>query len=207
MTNFLFIRHAAHDYLGRAMAGRLPGVHLNDLGRAQARHLGEKLSLLPIDAVFSGPLERARETAEPIGHRLDVPVHVVEEFTEIAVGEWTDRAFSDLPSEPRWSHFNSFRSSTAPPRGELMLEVQVRVIRKLYELRDRHQFVVIVTHGDVIRSVLAHFLGVHLDLFQRIEIDPGSLSLFELGDNFVRVRLMNAPSSGSPLELSPVRHQ
>ena len=83
-----------------------------------------------------------------------------------------------------------------------MLEVQARAVRKLMELRAQHEFVAIVTHGDVIRTTFAHFLGVHLDLFQRIEIDPASLSLLELGENFARVRLLNASSSGSPLELT-----
>ena len=207
MTNFLFIRHGAHDYLGRAIAGSRPGVHLNERGRAQAAHLAEKLSLLPIDAIYSGPLERVRETAEPIAAARNLPLQVADEFTEIGLGDWTDRAFTDLAGEQLWGHYNSFRSSTTAPGGELMLEVQARVVRKLVALRERHQFVVIVTHGDVIRTALAHFLGVHLDLFQRIEVDPASLSLVELGENFVSVRLLNAPSAGSPLELPVVRRQ
>lgn len=207
MTNFLFIRHAAHDYLGRAIAGRLAGVHLNERGCAQAEHLAEKLSLLPIDAVFSGPLERARETAEPIARQFNLPIQIAEEFTEIEFGDWTDRAFANLNDVSEWRHFNTFRSSTAPPNGELMLEVQTRVLRKLSELRVQHSFVAIVSHGDAIRATLAHFLGVPLDLFQRIEIDPASLSLVECGDDYVRVRLLNAPSTGSPLELPAIRHQ
>lgn len=205
-TNFLFVRHGAHDYLGRAMAGRIAGVHLNEFGRQQADHLAEKLSQLPIDAVYSGPLERVRETAEPIARKFDLPLQVDEAFNEIAVGEWEDRDFAELGEEPLWRRFNSFRSSTAPAGGELMLEVQARALRKLDELRG-HQFVVIVSHGDVIRAVMAHFLGTHLDLFFRIEIDPASLSLLEFGEDFAAVRLLNAPSTGSPLVLPSVRHQ
>jgi broad specificity phosphatase PhoE len=203
---FLFVRHGAHDYLGRAIAGRIPGVHLNADGRAQAEHLAEKLSLLPIDAIYSGPLERVRETAEPICRKSNLPLNVAEEFTEVAVGEWNDRTFADLAGEEHWQHFNSFRSSTAPPNGELMLEVQARVLRKLTALRGQHQFVLIVTHGDVVRVTFAHFLGMPLDLLFRIEIDPASLSLLELGANFAHVRLLNAPSTGSPLELPTRRH-
>ena len=207
MANFLFIRHGAHDYLGRAIAGSRPGVHLNDLGRKQAEHLVEKLSLVRIDAIYSGPLERVRETAEPLCRARNLPLQVADEFTEIGLGDWTDRTFTDLAAEQLWGHYNSFRSSTTAPQGELMLEVQARVVRKLTELRRLHDFAVIVTHGDVIRTAFAHFLGVHLDLFQRMEVDPASLSLLELGDNFVYVRLLNAPSTGSPLELPAVRHQ
>ena len=207
MANFLFIRHGAHDYLGRAIAGSRPGVHLNELGQRQAEHLTDKLSLLNIDAIYSGPLERVRETAEPLCHARNLPLQVADEFTEIGLGDWIDRTFTDLAAEQLWGHYNSFRSSTTAPQGELMLEVQARVVRKLTELRRQHESVVIVTHGDVIRTAFAHFLGVHLDLFHRIEMDPASLSLLELGDNFVHVRLLNAPSTGSPLELPAVRHQ
>ena len=206
-TNFLFIRHGAHDYLGRAIAGRLPGVHLNELGRKQAEHLAAKLSLLPVDAIYSGPLERVRETAEPICRHFNLPHQVADEFTEIGVGEWQDRPFTELSQLTLWQQINTFRSSTQFPGGELMLEVQVRALRKLNELRGKHRFVVVVTHGDVVRAVMAHFLGMHLDLFLRIEIDPASLSLVEYGDDYAIVRLLNAPSSGSPLELPAVRHQ
>jgi len=206
-TNFLFIRHGAHDYLGRAIAGRLAGVHLNELGRQQAEHLAEKLSLLPVDAIFSGPLERVRETAEPICRQFGLSSQVDEGFTEIGLGGWEDRPFTELAGEPLWDRFNRFRSSTAADGGELMLEVQARAVRKLIELRGQYRFVVIVTHGDVVRAVMAHFLGIHLDLFFRLEIDPASLSLVELGDDFARVRLLNAPGEGSPLVLPAIRHQ
>jgi probable phosphoglycerate mutase len=180
---------------------------LNERGCAEAEHLPEKLSLLPVDAIFSGPLERVRETAEPIARRFNLPLQIADEFTEIGLGDWDDRAFNDLASQEHWRHYNAFRSTTTAPGGELMLEVQARTIRKLIELRDLHRFVVIVTHGDVIRTAFAHFLGVHVDMFQRIEIDPASLSLLELGADFVKVRLLNAPSTGSPLELPAVRHE
>jgi probable phosphoglycerate mutase len=206
-TNFLFIRHGAHDLLGKRIAGRQPGVELNALGLDQAEHLAERVSLLPLDAVYSSPLERARQTAEPICRRRDVPLEIAEEFTEVEFGAWTNSSLADLSSDARWREFNSFRSSVGAPDGELMLDIQARVVRKLTELRATHQFVAIVSHGDVIRATLAHFLGVHLDSFQRIEIDPASLSLVEVGDDFVKVRLMNAPWEGSPLKLPALRHQ
>jgi probable phosphoglycerate mutase len=206
-TNFLFIRHGAHDLLGKRIAGRQAGVHLNRLGEEQAERLAERLSLLPIDAIYSGPLERVRETAEPICRQFNLPLQIAEEFTEVNFGDWTNSTFDELSAAPLWPHFNSFRSSTRPPNGELMLEIQARVLRKLAELRAQHQFVAIVSHGDVIRATLAHFLGVHLDSFQRIEIDPAASSLVEVGDDFVKVRLLNLPCEGSPLVLPAVRHQ
>src|SRR3954447_5131493 len=148
VTTFLFIRHGRHDYLGRAIAGRKAGVYLNADGRKQEEHRAEKLSLLPIDAVLSGPLERVRETAEPIARHFELPLQIADEFTEIGVGDWEDRAFSELSRQPLWNQINAFRSSTAFPNGELMLEVQVRALRKLNELRGQNRFVVVVTHGD-----------------------------------------------------------
>jgi broad specificity phosphatase PhoE len=93
------------------------------------------------------------------------------------------------------------------PGGESMLEVQTRVMRKLYELRDKHQFVAIVTHGDVIRAIVTLVLGMPLDLIHRIEIDPASLTLIELGTDFARVRLLNDPCESTPLRLPATRHQ
>src|SRR3954464_8303596 len=139
VTNFLFIRHGRHDYLGRAIAGRKAGVHLNEDGRREAEHLPEKLSLLPIDAIYSSPMDRVRETAEPTARQFNLPLQIADEFTEIGVGEWEDRAFAELSQQPLWNHINAFRSSTAFPNGELMLEVQVRAIRKLNELRGKHR--------------------------------------------------------------------
>jgi broad specificity phosphatase PhoE len=202
MAHFVFIRHGAHDLLGKRIAGRQSGVHLNATGVEEAERLATRLSLLPIDAIFSGPLERVRETAAPICRQFNLPLSIAEEFTEVDFGDWTNCTLAELNRLPRWRHFNSYRSSTAPPNGELMLEIQTRVLRKLTELMTQHRCVVIVSHGDVIRAVLAHFLGTHLDLFQRIEIDPASISVVECGQDFVRVRLLNAPCAGTPLELS-----
>jgi probable phosphoglycerate mutase len=182
-------------------------VHLNSLGQEQAEHLAERVSRLPIEAVFSGPLERVQETAAPIARRFNLQVQTAEEFTEFDTGEWTNRSFTELAEIPLWRQFNSFRSATRPPGGELMLEVQVRVLQKMREIREQHQFVAIVTHGDVIRAAAAHFLGMQLDLFLRIEFDPASLSIIEWGDDFAHVRLLNAPGEGSALVLPASRHQ
>lgn len=207
MTTFLLIRHAAHDYLGRAIAGRQPGVHLNEVGKQQAEQLAVRLSLLPIDAIYSGPLERARQTAGPVCRRFNLPLQISDEFTEIDFGAWTNCTFAELNDVRQWRHFNSFRSCTAAPGGELMFEVQARMIRKISELRREHECVAIFSHGDPIRATLAHFLGLHLDLFQRIEIDPASISLVEFEEDWVRVSLMNASGEGGPLQLASLRQQ
>jgi probable phosphoglycerate mutase len=108
------------------------------------------------------------------------------------MADWTDKAFSELDGLPKWRNWNAFRGSTAPPGGESMLDVQARVVRQVSELRERHGCVAIFTHGDVIRGALAHFLGLHVDLMARFEIDPGSVSLVQVYDAAVVVRVVNA---------------
>src|SRR5215212_658666 len=117
MTRFLFIRHGAHDLLFNRIAGLQADVHINEAGRKQAEQLATRLSRLPIDAIYSGPLERARETAEPLCRALNLPLQIAEEFTEIDPGEWVNRTFAELNDISGWSDFNSFRSCTTAPGG------------------------------------------------------------------------------------------
>ena len=200
MTRFVFVRHAAHDLLARGViAGRQRDVHLNTVGKKQAQQIAERLSSLPIDAIYSSPLERACETAVPLATMLNLPVQIAEEFNEIDFGAWTNCAFADLAKTPEWQQWNRFRSSAITPGGESMLAVQTRALRKIVELQSCHTCVAIFTHGDIIRAVFAHFLGVHLDLFQRIEIDAASASLIDLGAHHVRVRLVNGTAADTKL--------
>jgi broad specificity phosphatase PhoE len=192
MTNFLFIRHTAHDFLGHKIPGRLPGVHLNAVGVQQAERVGERLSILPIDAIYCSPMQRACETAAPLAKRLEIELEISDAFNEIDMGEWTNKTLSELDGLPEWRSWNGFRSTAVAPGGESMLDVQTRVVSKLSELRERHRCVAIFSHGDVIRGALAHFLGLHLDLMSRLEIDPGSVSLVQLYEDSVVVRLVNA---------------
>jgi probable phosphoglycerate mutase len=204
MTQFLFVRHAAHDLLtAGVICGRQPDVHLNALGKQQAEQIAERLATLPIDAIYCSPLERARETAGPLAAKLGLAVQNAEEFNEIDVGAWTNRTVAELENFPEWQHWNSFRSGAVAPGGESMVAVQARAVGKVSELRTRHSFVTIFTHADIIRAVLAHFLGVHLDLFLRIEIDPASASWIELHEAAVRVRLVNGNVGGPELLPQP----
>jgi broad specificity phosphatase PhoE len=197
MTNFLFIRHTAHDFLGHKIPGRLPGVHLNALGVKQAEQLGERLFILPIDAIYCSPLERACETAAPLAKRLNIEPQVSDAFNEVDMADWTDKTLSELDRLPEWRKWNAFRSSAIPPGGESMLDVQARVFRKVSELRERHRCVAIFSHGDIIRGAVAHFLGLHIDLLARLEIDPGSVTLVQLYETAVVVRVVNANATST----------
>src|SRR5437763_13574677 len=102
MSRFLFIRHTSHDLIGTTIAGRMPGVHLNQSGVTEAEQLAEELASLPIQQIFSGPLERARETAEPLSRRRSVPVQIAPEFDEVNTGDWTGKRFDDLAPRTDW---------------------------------------------------------------------------------------------------------
>jgi len=193
MTTLLLIRHAACDPIGHFIAGRTPGIHLNDAGRHQADALAERLAGVRLDAIYSSPLERARETAECLARRAALPIEVREELGELDFGAWTGMNFQQLASDDRWRRFNTMRGRTRIPGGELMLEVQARVVSLAELARERfpNGRVSFVTHADVLRGLLAHYLGIPLDLMQRFEIAPASVSVLELGTDHVLIKGVN----------------
>jgi probable phosphomutase (TIGR03848 family) len=193
MIRFIFIRHALNDTVGERIAGRMKGVHLNVTGKAQAAALAERLKDVPVDVLYSSPLERALETAKPIAAQLQLPVAVCEDFAEIEYGDWTNCTIDQLKDNPVFHRYNSFRSGTRIPGGELMLEAQARMISGLEKLYSRHQdkTVVVVSHGDLIRAAVTYYAGIPLDLFLRIEISPASVSVVEVYDDSAKILLVN----------------
>lgn len=200
------VRHAMCDGVGTALCGRAPGLSLNVEGRDQAAALAERLRDEELHAIYCSPLERARETAEAIAAPHQLPVCVEPGLNEIDFGEWTGRTMSDLQQLPRWRAFNERRSATRVPGGELMLEVQARMVAAIDSLRERHPWgrVLAVSHGDVIKAALAHYLRISLDHILCFEIDPASISTLEVGSSGTRVNRVN--DSASPLVLNPFRH-
>lgn len=182
-TTFLLIRHGAHTLGHGVIAGRT-AVPLSPLGREQARGLIARVGHLPIDAIFSSPVHRARETAQPLSEHLRLPIHVSDPLAEIDFGDWTGQTLEALRPQERWRQWNSFRSGTRIPGGESMLEAQERIVREMYRLRAERpgQIVALVSHGDVIKAALAYCLGTPLDLFLRIEISLASVSVVQVSD-------------------------
>jgi broad specificity phosphatase PhoE len=162
MTKFLLIRHAAHDLLGKVLAGRAPGVHLNARGKLDAERLAEKLAMLSISAIYTGPLERARETAERLSNRLRLELSLAPAFDEIEFGSWTLLPFSDLEQRADWREWNEYRHRSVPPQGESILAVRKRASKELERLAQtrRGETLAIVSHGEVIKSTLMHYLGI-----------------------------------------------
>lgn len=193
-TTFLLIRHASHDYLGKAIAGWLAGVHINARGREESARLAESLADACIEALYSSPLDRTMDTAEYIAGRLGLHIHVEEGFGEVRFGEWTGATFEDLDGDPRWEIYNRFRSGTRPPGGELFLEVQERTLRAMERIRDDHAdgTVAIVTHGDVVKAAAMHYLGMPIDLLGRFDIAPASVTEIQVGDGWAKVMRLNA---------------
>jgi broad specificity phosphatase PhoE len=194
MTQLYFIRHGENDYVVRgAIAGRQTSVRLNDLGRAQAESIADGLAGEGIEQIYSSPLERCRETAEPLASRMGVTIEPTDQLLELDFGDWTGRPFSELDTSGTWHRYNEFRSGTRIPGGELMLETQVRVVRFVQELRDQRPDgkVALITHGDVIRSALLYYLGMPLDFVHRMKVDIGSVSIVNLYRDGVEVEAIN----------------
>src|SRR3546814_14004958 len=122
MTTILLIRHAAHDLVGRAIVGRMPGVHLSRAGRQQAEKVAERLARESLAAVYSSPLARARETAEPLARRLRLEMQNAEDFDEIDYGEWNGRTHDELAEVEQWRLYNTFSAGSRIPGGGVMVE-------------------------------------------------------------------------------------
>ncbi len=193
-TVFL-VRHAAHDRVDRVLCGRMPGVGLGDAGRRQAEALARRFAAAGggLDAVWTSPLQRARETAEPIAARLGLLARASDALCEIDFGAWTGQAFDALRDDPRWRRWNEARGGERPPGGESMAEAQARAMAEVERARAGHPDgrVALVSHGDVIKAVLAGVLGLSLDAHARFEISPGSVSALAVWDGGGKVLRMN----------------
>jgi probable phosphoglycerate mutase len=168
-------------------------VSLSAAGRAEAAALGARLGTCGACAVYASPQARAHETAAAIAavHRL--PVVTLAALAELDIGEWTGCDFAALAPQARWTRFNAFRGGTRAPGGELQLEAQARAVGAIERLRERHgdATVVTVSHADVLKAVLGHYLGIGVDLQRRLELAPASVSVLEVDDWDARVTCLN----------------
>ncbi len=192
-TTVFLVRHAAHDRVDSVLCGRMPGVGLGEAGRRQAEALSERFAGEDVAAVWTSPLQRARETAEPIAGRLGLPARVGDGLCEIDFGAWTGQAFDALRDDPHWRRWNEARGGERPPGGESMAEVQARAIGEVERARAEHPDgrVVLVSHGDVIKAVLAAVLGLPLDAHARFDVTPASVSALAVWGGGGKVLSMN----------------
>jgi broad specificity phosphatase PhoE len=197
LTRVLLIRHASCDETGHRLYGRTPGVRLSQRGEAEAQRLGERLRETRLCAVYTSPVERAVQTATAVA-RLQglLPVETAA-FEEIDFGSWTGCTLDDLHGDPEWELFNTMRSCCRIPAGELMLETQARSLSGLLELLGRHEgeTFAVVSHADVIRTLLAHLLGMPVDNVLRLAVAPASVSMVQFHGRTPQLEYLNRVES------------
>jgi len=190
MSTLLLVRHGLTAMTGPVLAGRTAGVHLDERGVKQAAAVAARIAAVPLTAVVTSPLERCVETADAItaaqrdaGRALEQ--HVDERFTECGYGTWTGRAIKDLVKDPLWKVVQAQPSAARFPDGESLAEVSARAVAAVRDWDARlgaDAIWVACTHGDVIKAIIADALGLHLDQFQRVVVDPCSVSVIRYTD-------------------------
>jgi probable phosphoglycerate mutase len=194
-TLVLLVRHGLTPTTGKKLPGRAPGLHLSDAGRQQAEGVAARIAPLgEVAAVYASPLERAKETAAPIAKATGNRVRTLADLHECDFGEWTGKNLSTLYKKKEWKQVQRNPSGFRFPKGESFSEMQVRITDALAQLRARHpgERVVAVSHADPIKAAVAHAMGTHLDLFQRVVVSPCSVSAIALSDDGPLVLAVNA---------------
>lgn len=195
MPFFLLIRHGENDYVKTGkLAGRLPDVHLNERGRQQAEDLARALADVPIRAIYSSPLERARETAQPLADRLGLEVQIRPGLIETGVGDWAGQELKALRKLPAWKLVQETPSRFRFPQGESFAETQLRIVTEIEALSRLHgaeEIVACFSHADPIKLATAYYLGMPLDHFQRLACETGSVTALWLTEKGVLLSKLN----------------
>jgi broad specificity phosphatase PhoE len=193
VSTFYLIRHAEKAAPAEILCGRTANIHLSEIGRRQAARLAQQLAREAIEGIYCSPLERARETAQPLADAKALPVHVTDHFNEVDYGHWTNQTLAALRRDEQWNRFNTFRIGTRIPGGETMLSIQCRVVSELLRLRDAfpQAEIAIVSHGDPIRAALLYFSGASLEQWNHFEVSVGSISALALSEHQARLLYMN----------------
>lgn len=183
VTTLVLVRHGVTAETGPLLSGRRPGIHLSAAGREQAARTAERISVLPVVALVSSPVERCVETAEAIATRTGVAVSRNEGLLEADYGDWAGRRIDELVKTELWRKVQAAPSTARFPGGESLREMQARIVSALEDLAAAHPggMVVAVSHADPIKAAVAHFAGTHLDLFQRLFVAPASATVLRLG--------------------------
>jgi len=195
MPTILLIRHGENDYVKKGiLPGQTPGIHLNDKGRSQAQALAERLGQAPIIAIYSSPLERAVETAEPIALALGLEITIRPGLVETDCGEWQGKSLKSLRRLKAWRAVQSTPSLFRFPGGESFAECQARMVNEIEALRLGHEdkdLFACVSHADPIRLAVAYYLGLSLDHFQRLSAAPASITALYIGGMGSRLLTLN----------------
>ncbi|MBL7162411.1 MAG: MSMEG_4193 family putative phosphomutase [Anaerolineales bacterium] len=195
MITILLIRHGENEYVAKGrLAGRLPGVHLNENGVKQAQALAEALTNAPIKAVYASPLERTIETSRPIADALGMKVIPEPGLLEVDFGDWQDKTLKQLRRRKLWQTVQNSPSLARFPKGESFANAQNRIVETIESLVEKHNpedLIVCVSHSDIIKLAAAYYLGLHMDLFQRLVVAPASTTTLHIGEGWARVVNIN----------------
>lgn len=194
MAIILLIRHGENDWVGRKLAGRLSGVHLNQNGLIQAEELAETLQNVPIKAIYSSPLERAIETAQPLARVKKMEISICENLSEIHFGDWQGKTVKQIRRLKLWETVQNHPSQMQFPNGESFMGAQKRLVDCITQISDKHEpndMVTCFSHSDAIRLLVAYYLNVPLDSFQRIHINTASISTLMLIKDHISVPFVN----------------
>lgn len=193
MTTFFLVRHAVTSHTGHKLTGWMEGVSLTEEGRKQAEIAATGLAHVDFDAIYSSPIDRTIETARAIAKPHGMKVQVRRGIGEVHYGGWTNRPLKSLMRTKLWATVQRFPSAARFPDGETLREVQARALTEIEKIAEEHPKgkVCCVSHGDVIKLIAAHYLGVHIDLFQRIVIGPASVSVISLTSHGPHILALN----------------
>ncbi len=203
VTRLVLARHAVTAQTGPLLSGRKPGIDLSEEGVRQAEALADRLAELPVSAVYASPIERTTQTARCVAARHAVAVQSLEGVLEADYGEWTGQQLADLAKTDLWKVVQRAPSRAAFPGGESLAAMQARMVAALDAVVAAHagELVVVVSHADPIKAAVAHYTGVHLDLFQRIVVAPASVTAFAFSAD--GVALVKCNDTGTLDELRP----
>lgn len=207
MATIVLVRHATTAATGKRLGGWTPGVHLDEGGRQQAEATAERLDTLRLAAVYASPLERTQETARVLARRQGLRVRTRRDLGEVDYGEWTDQPLGQLRRRKLWRVVQQTPSRVTFPGGESIRGAQRRAVEAVETLAAEHgdDTVAAVSHADVIKAVLAHYLGMPLDTFQRLHIAPASISVVHLADGAPPA--VSRVNDHGPLTAPPRRHR
>lgn len=208
-TLVVLVRHGTTTTTGKVLPGRAPGLELSEDGRRQAKAAAARVAAFrgnpegdkdkgPDPVVYASPLERAQQTAEPIAAALGVEVRTDDGLADLDTGDWTGLELKTASKRKEWSTIQRYPSGFRFPGGESFVEMQARMVSTIDRLCTEHpgRMVVLVSHADPIRSVVAHAMGAHLDMFQRVFVAPCSITAIAYGKDGPMVLAVNATDDG-----------
>jgi probable phosphoglycerate mutase len=202
-TRLVLVRHGVTAHTGPLLSGRMPGIDLSEKGIEQAQAAAERISVLTVAAVYASPIERTAQTAGYIAARLGLEVQPLPGVIEADYGDWTGGKITDLAKTDEWKVVQAAPSRAVFPGGESLRAMQARMVEALDAVvaAHAHETVVVVSHADPIKSAIAHYTGMHLDLFQRLHVSPASATVLDF--HAYGALLVKCNDTGGLAELVP----